>query len=181
VSRLPTFALSSWNCTLATPTLSEAFAETVVVPDSVAPFAGAEIETVGGVVSAGVLLTVTVTAALVAEFPAASLATARSVCEPLLTVVVFHEYVYGATVSRLPRFAPSSWHCTLATPTLSEALAETVVVPDTVAPLVGAVSDTVGGVVSPPLGGGFEPAPANPAHPACQEDMQRIRTRTRRP
>jgi len=73
--------------------LSEAFAETVVVPDTVAPFTGAEIETVGGVVSVGVLLTVTVTVALVLLFPAASLAIARSVCEPLLVVVVFHEYV----------------------------------------------------------------------------------------
>jgi len=40
-----------------------------------------------------VLLTVTVTVALVLLFPAASLAIARSVCEPLLVVVVFHEYV----------------------------------------------------------------------------------------
>ena len=39
------------NCTLATATLSEAFAETVTVPETVAPFAGAVMETVGGVLS----------------------------------------------------------------------------------------------------------------------------------
>jgi hypothetical protein len=44
------------NCTLATPTLSVAFAETVVVPEMVAPPAGAVIETVGGVVSKTLLV-----------------------------------------------------------------------------------------------------------------------------
>ena len=44
-------------------------------------------EITGGVVS---LLTVTVTALEVAEFPAASLATAVSVCDPLVTLVVSH-------------------------------------------------------------------------------------------
>jgi hypothetical protein len=58
--------------------LSLAFAVTETVPFTVAPFAGAVIETVGGVVSV-VLLTVTVTLALVVLFPAASLATALSV------------------------------------------------------------------------------------------------------
>ena len=41
-------------------------------------------------------------------------------------------------------------NCTPATPTLSEALAVTVTVPDTVAPAAGAVRLTVGAVVSPP-------------------------------
>ena len=89
VSRPPRLALSSWNCTLATPTLSAAVAVTETVPETVASFAGAVMETVGGVVSA--LFTVTVTTALVVEFPAASLAMARSVCDPLLAVVVFQE------------------------------------------------------------------------------------------
>ena len=44
---------SNLNCTPTTPTLSEASAETLIVPDTVAPFAGAVIETVGGVVSDG--------------------------------------------------------------------------------------------------------------------------------
>jgi hypothetical protein len=47
--------------------------------------------TEGAVVSA-TLLTVTVTLALVVEFPAASFAIARRVCDPLLAVVVFQEY-----------------------------------------------------------------------------------------
>ena len=39
--------------TPTTPTLSEAFAEIVIVPETEAPLAGAVIATVGGVVSAG--------------------------------------------------------------------------------------------------------------------------------
>ena len=51
---------SSLNCTPAPPTLSDAVADTVtVVPDTVAPPAGTDIVTAGGVVS--LLLTVTVT------------------------------------------------------------------------------------------------------------------------
>jgi hypothetical protein len=64
----------------------------VIVPDTVAPFAGEVIDTVGGVVSAGgALETVTVTAAEVLVLPAVSRAMAVTVCEPLLTPVVFHE------------------------------------------------------------------------------------------
>ena len=53
-------------------------------------------------------------------------------------------------VSSAPRLVvPSSLNCTPATPTLSEAEAVTVnAVPETVAPLVGAVIETVGGVAS---------------------------------
>ena len=47
-------APSTLNCTLATATLSVAFADTVVTPESVALAAGAVIETVGGVVSPAV-------------------------------------------------------------------------------------------------------------------------------
>ncbi len=43
---------------------------------------------------------------------------------------------------------PSTWNQTPATATLSEAVAFMVAVPDIVAPLLGDVSDTVGGVVS---------------------------------
>src|SRR5437773_3049042 len=101
--------------------------------------------TVGGVVS---LNTVTVTAAEVVRLPAASRATAVSVCEPLLAVVVFQETEYGAAASSTPRLAPSNRNCTPTTPTLSEALAVTLVVPPTVAPETGEVMLTVGGVVS---------------------------------
>src|SRR3989442_15412506 len=89
---------------------------------------------VGGVVS---LNPVTVTAAEVVRLPAASRATAVSVCEPLLAVVVFHDIEYGAAGSSPPRLAPSNRNCTPTTPTLSEALAVTLVVPPTVAPGAG--------------------------------------------
>jgi hypothetical protein len=69
-------APSSWNCTLATLTLSDALAVTLTVPLTVFPLAGALIETVGGVVSGTVLSTFTETAALVVELPAPSVATA---------------------------------------------------------------------------------------------------------
>src|SRR6267378_1828328 len=101
--------------------------------------------TVGVVVS---FETVTVTAAAVAVLPAASRATAVSVCEPLLAVVVSQETAYGgAVVSSTPRLAPSSRNWTPATPTLSDALAVTVMVPLTVAPVAGAVIVTAAGVV----------------------------------
>src|SRR5437660_1467507 len=117
----------------------------VVVPETVAPLAGAVMLTVGGVVS---LKTVTVTAADVVVFPAASRATAVSVCDALVAVLVSHATAYGAAVSSVPRFAPSILNCTPTTPTLSDAVAVIVVVPETVAPLAGAVILTVGGVVS---------------------------------
>src|SRR5258708_3595268 len=108
--------------------------------------------TVGGVGSGGGPLdTVTVIGAEVVRLPAASRATAVMVCEPLLAVVVFHEIEYGAPVSSAPTLAPSILNCTPATPTLSEALAVSVTVPDTVWPLPGEVMLTAGGVVS---GGG---------------------------
>src|SRR5262249_32931542 len=65
--------------------------------------------------------------------------------------LVFHETENGAAVSSAPRLAPSSLNCTPATPTLSEALAVTATVPETVAPFAGAGRVTEGGGVS---GGG---------------------------
>src|SRR5438876_4432268 len=100
-------------------------------------------ETVGALLS-----TVTLTTVEVVVLPAASRATAVKLCEPLLAVVVFQETEYGATVTSAPRFVPSSLNCTPTTPTLSLALAETLIVPATEAPMAGAVIDTVGGVVS---------------------------------
>jgi hypothetical protein len=129
--------------------LSEAEALTVVVPETVAPEAGEVMLTVGGVVSGGGAFdTVTVTAAEVVELPAASRALAVRECEPLVAVVVFHEVEYGEVVSSAPSAVPSTKNWTPATPTLSEAEALTVVVPETVAPDDGEVMLTVGGVVS---------------------------------
>ena len=153
VTSAPRLDPSSLNCTPTTPTLSEAEAETVMVPLIDRPAVGAVSETVGGALS-----TVTLTAAEVAVFPAASRATAVRVCAALVAVVVFHERVYGAVVISAPRLAPSSLNCTPTTPTLSLALAETVIVPETVAPADGAVRETDGGVVS----GGAEPVPESP-------------------
>src|SRR5215469_7447158 len=47
-----------------------------------------------------------------------------------------------------PRLTPSSWNWTELTPTLSVALAETVMVPLTVDPPAGAVNETTDGAVS---------------------------------
>src|SRR5260221_13676528 len=49
----PTLFRSSRNWTPATPTLSDAVALTIVVPDSLAPFAGELIFTAGGGLSGG--------------------------------------------------------------------------------------------------------------------------------
>jgi hypothetical protein len=128
--------------------LSDALAVTVIDPLTVDPAAGDVIATDGGVVSDVVLDTVTVTPADVVRLPAASRATALSVCEPLLAVVVFHATAYGALGSSPPSAAPSSVNCTPTTPTLSDALAVTVIDPLTVDPAAGDVIATDGGVVS---------------------------------
>jgi hypothetical protein len=91
---------------------------------------------------------VTVTAVDVVWLPAASRARAVRVCVPLAAAVVSQEMEYGDAVSSAPRLAPSRRNCTPATPTLSEALADTVVAAETVAPLLGAVMLTVGAEVS---------------------------------
>ena len=69
--------------------------------------------------------------------------------------VVSQEIEYGDDVSSVPMFAPSSLNWTPETETLSEAVAETVVIADTVEPEEGVVMLTVGGVVSviPPARG----------------------------
>src|SRR5712691_11911978 len=104
------------------------------------------LESTGGIVST--LETVTPTPAEVAVLPAASRATAVKLWGPLDAKVVFQEIAKGAEVSSAPRLPPSSLNWTPTTPTLSEALAETVMVPETVNPGAGAVRATVGGVVS---------------------------------
>ena len=107
----------------------------------------------GGGGGGAVLLTVTLTAPDVISLFAASRARAVSECAALVAVVVFHEAEYGDEVS-LESSAPSTKNSTRVTPTLSEALAEIVVVLLTDAPAAGLVIDTDGGVVSPGGGGG---------------------------
>jgi hypothetical protein len=77
-----------------------------------------------------VLLTVTVIVADVALFPATSRTRAARVCAPLAAVVVFHVIEYGALVSGAGGRAVDR-NCTPATPVLSDAEAEIVVVPET--------------------------------------------------
>ena len=68
---------------------------------------------------------------------------AVSTCEPFTDVVVFQVVVNGALVSAAPRFTPFNWNCTLATETLSVAMADTVCVPGHRS-ATGAVIATVG-------------------------------------
>jgi len=145
VSSAPRFTPSSLNCTPVTPTLSVAVELTVTVePPTNEPLAGAVTLTVGAVLS-----TVTETAVLVVVLPAASCATAVSVWLPFDTEVVFHEVVYGETVSSVPKFAPSSLNCTPTTPLLSEAVALTVTAePPTDAPAAGEPMLIVGAITS---------------------------------
>ncbi len=153
-SSAPRAAPSRKNCTPATPTLSDASADTVTVPDTVLPAAGAVMDTVGAVGSAP--CTVTPTAADVVWLPEPSLARAVSECAPLAAVAVFQLTEYGAVASSAPSTAPSSRNWTPATPTSSAAVADTVTVPDSVLPAEGAERVTVGGTVSTPaLTGAF--------------------------
>src|SRR5213083_3738714 len=68
VTSAPRLTPSSLNCTPTTPTLSVALAETVTVPATVTPAAGAVMDTVGGVVSGGAAV-VNVKSAETARFP----------------------------------------------------------------------------------------------------------------
>src|SRR5206468_11794818 len=82
---------------------------------------------------------------------------------PLVPVVVFQLIESAGVLTAAPRLAPSSLNGTLAAPPLPEAVADPVTAePDTVAPLAGAVRDTVGGTVSD-VPGAPETTPAVPA------------------
>src|SRR5262245_15565337 len=87
-------------------------------------------------------------AVAVAALPAASNALALNVCVVFEAVVVSQVVVYGADVSPVPSGLPSSRNCTLVTPTLSEAFADTFTVSNSVSPLEGTVIETDGGCVS---------------------------------
>src|SRR6266850_1977316 len=65
-------------------------------------------------------------------FPPPSRATAASVCGPAGTVVESQTTEYGAVVSSVPRFAPSTLNCTPTTPMSSLAEAVTSAGPVTV-------------------------------------------------
>src|SRR5256885_6624784 len=101
----------------------------------------------------------------VALFPGAPRATAARVWPVFGLPTVFHETEYGADVRSAPSAAPSSVNCTPTTATLSPAEAVTLTVPLTIAPSVGALRTTVGGVVSPAsvTDASFEGGPTLPA------------------
>lgn len=101
-------------------------------------------------VTVAVLDTVTVTVADVPTFPAASNALETMVCDPFATVVLLKLKESEVALVLLAATLPSIKICICVTPTLSEAVAVTATVPETVAPLAGAVTDVVGGVVSAP-------------------------------
>src|SRR5213594_1570405 len=105
--------------------------------------------------------TVTVTGTLEPTLLATSKAWAVRVWAPLVAVVVSQTIEYGGAVTSPPRATPSSLNWTVMTPTLSEAVADTITAePDTVAPSPGAVRTIVGAEVSDPAGGTPEIAPA---------------------
>jgi hypothetical protein len=99
--------------------------------------------TEGGVVSV-VLFTVIGTGALVAWLFDVSIAVAVKTCWPLATDIVLADAEYGDEVMAEPNFAPSRLNWTLAIPTLLDAEAAMVTIPDTVSCEVGAVTTTVG-------------------------------------
>ena len=76
------------------------------------------------VAGGGALLsTVTLTPADVPVLPAASEASAVTVCDPALAVRVSHEAWKGGAVTGAPTAWPSTLNCTRVTPTLSDAVA----------------------------------------------------------
>jgi hypothetical protein len=135
VTAAPEFVPSTLNCTLVV--FDDTVVVTVTVPETVAPDAGELIDIVGAVA----LFTVIGTAALVV-CPEASLATAVSEWLPLVSVVVFSEWLNGAVVTAAPEFVPSTLNCTLVV--FDDTVAVTVTVPDTVAPDAGELMDMVG-------------------------------------
>src|SRR5262249_45751197 len=146
-------APSTYNSTRTTPTLSPVVTGTETVRWMVAPSTGDAMATFGGVVSATLLLTVTLTDAL-ELFWAASRAVAVSVWAPLATVRVSQPKLYGAVASLVTN-TPSTARLTEVTPTLSLASTCTAIVPASVAPDAGPATATVGGVAS----GGGPPCP----------------------
>ncbi len=150
VTAAPEFVPSTLNCTLVV--FDDTVVVTVTVPDTVAPDAGELMEMVG----AAPLFTVIGTAVLVA-CPEASLATAVSEWLPLVSVVVFSEWLNGAAVTAAPEFVPSTLNCTLVV--FDDTVVVTVTVPDTVAPEAGVSMETSTGVL---LG---LPAAVRPTHP----------------
>jgi hypothetical protein len=121
--------------------LDEALAETVMVPETVAPESGDVIEMVG----AAELLTLTITVALLVVCPVSALATAASEWLPLESAVVSRERLNGALVTAAPVLLPSNMNCTPVV--LGETLVVIGTIPETVAPWAGEVIEMAGALV----------------------------------
>ena len=145
MSAAPTFTPSTLNCTLDTATASLALALRVMLPFVLVLAVGEVMLTVGAV-GAAILLTLTVMAALVVLKLLVFVATAVRLCDPLATVLLSQETVYGLVVSAAPMLAPSTLNCTFFMPIVSVAVAFTVTVPLTFALAAGADILMVGGV-----------------------------------
>lgn len=149
-SSAPRLAPFNLNWTPTTATLSVAVAATEIALETVAPFAGVERLTLGGVVS-GAAVTVTLTAELAVIAELLSVASAVNATDPIAVGVQAHEYGAVVSVQSVVPFAlNTTW---LTVPSLSPAVAVTVMVEPAVndAPLAGAVIDAVGGAFAPPL------------------------------
>ena len=101
-----------------------------------------------------VLSTLTITDVATPLLPAASIASAVSVCWPGAAIRVSHDIWNGGDVMGAPRVAPSSLNWTLVTATLSDAVAASGTIPVTVALAAGSVILTCGALVSAGGGGG---------------------------
>ena len=107
-----------------------------LVEDAIAERIGAELSTV-------------TTTDEVARLPEVSFATAEIVCEPSIKLVESHDIEYGDAEPGEPVLALSTLNWILCSAILSDAVAESVtVVLPTVAPFIGAVSETIGAVMS---------------------------------
>jgi hypothetical protein len=133
--------------TFASAVLSPALPATLTVPETDEPEDGEVMATVGAVVSATVLLTLTVTD-LLTVLPAASAARAVRVCAPFETVAEFHPSDHDVVPEAALHAPPSTDTDTDTTPTLSELEPATLTWPATVADAAGDEMESVGAVVS---------------------------------
>ena len=91
-----------------------------------------------------VLLMVSTKGELLAETPAASVTLAVNVCEPFASEAVLRLKDQLLVPDALEKLPPSTATCTAVRATESEAVPETLIVPETVEPLAGEVIATVG-------------------------------------
>jgi hypothetical protein len=99
-------AVAPLNLTVLDPCVAPKFVPLIVTEVPANPDVGLKPLIPGAVLPE--LLTPTTTPALLAELFEVSVATAFSVCAPLAVFVVSQETAYGAAVTAVPKFTPSS-------------------------------------------------------------------------